>query len=243
MMAGNPLISTTPPPPTVLMRDGQWLVDPEKRPNGWEKMGVRDPEGAGPKPNALKELSSEPVTEGAIKKQAPNQISGEKKALLKDAFDNGASIRDAAKTAGVAKQTAQKFRESEKLLLSDEQKQALKEAFEAGLSTVEAAEQSGVAKIVAEQYRKHLVDLPLCGCGRPASHFGWCKSRLARRDKSRQRLSEGAGAANSLTIELRSGGILTLTVDLDWLNLDGSDRHFVYGMIDLMKNYETEVAE
>jgi hypothetical protein len=110
MMAGNPLISTTPPPPTVLMRDGQWLVDPEQRPKGWERMGVREPEGAGPKPNALKELSSEPVTEGAIKKQAPNQISDEKKALLKGAFDNGASIREAAATAGVAKQTAAKFK-------------------------------------------------------------------------------------------------------------------------------------
>jgi len=48
---------------------------------------------------------------------------------------------------------------------------------------------------------------------------------------------------SSRTIELVSGGKLTLTLSVDLFNLQGTDRDFVFGMIDKLQEYETALKK
>jgi hypothetical protein len=45
------------------------------------------------------------------------------------------------------------------------------------------------------------------------------------------------------SIQLRSGGNVTLTMNVDWFTVDEEDRGFVLHLIDLVKRYESDKSE
>lgn len=56
----------------------------------------------------------------------------------------------------------------------------LKDAFEAGMSLRKAELVAGVSHQTAVNWRKRLqIETPPCGCGKPATHNGWCSVRFA----------------------------------------------------------------
>lgn len=94
-MISNPTIEERPegwkPPQRLLMQDGVWLLPPEERPKGWEKMlEIREPAPfvkatAGPPPIVIKELPTkdEPETAALEPQQPPPERSwGNLQAIL-----------------------------------------------------------------------------------------------------------------------------------------------------------------
>lgn len=71
--------------------------------------------------------------------------------------------------------------------IDEQTKAALLCAFTDGMGIRAAADFAGVARGTARRYFRELDPPPLCKCGKPATHQGWCSVRFAE-SPARQKL-------------------------------------------------------
>jgi len=64
---------------------------------------------------------------------------------------------------------------------------------------------------------------------------------ISREEISSDNIDQNPGSGTSKTVTLRSGGVLTLSLTANMFDLDSKDREFVFGIIDKIQSYDTEV--
>lgn len=70
--------------------------------------------------------------------------------------------------------------------LSTNEVATLLEMFSGGVGIREGARRTGISKATAAKYFKTLPIVPLCGCGEPVTHQGWCKVRFSKSEKRQE---------------------------------------------------------
>ena len=78
--------------------------------------------------------------------------------------------------------------------IDEQTKSALYAAFNDGMGVRAAARFAGVHKTTASRYLRMLDPLPLCKCGRPVTHQGWCAHRFANSEKRQRFMGRWTGA-------------------------------------------------
>jgi hypothetical protein len=78
----------------------------------------------------------------------------------------------------------------------DEQTQsALWAAFDDGMGVNAASKFAGVSQQTASRYLRMLNPMPLCKCGQPVTHRGWCSVRFANSPKRKKFMERWNGKA------------------------------------------------
>lgn len=78
--------------------------------------------------------------------------------------------------------------------LVGEQKTALRKCFESGMSIRASARAVGVRRNTAWTYYKLWNISALCGCGKPATHRGWCAVRFDQSPKRQEFMKQWRAA-------------------------------------------------